>query len=180
MVNLQQRVSAVPRRSGRAGLRIALLLLSCGLSACVTSRPPSTAGAYSSGHYSVSVPGQASDVVIRAVGLIGTPYRWGGNTPDSGFDCSGLVRYIYHDAAGLTLPRTSQQMAGIAAPTVARRDLSAGDLVFFGRGRSVTHVGIYVGEGRFVHAPNKGGTVRIDPLSGPYWQDRYLYARRPL
>lgn len=126
-----------------------------------------------------AIPG-ANDVLMRTLGLIGTPYRWGGNTPEGGFDCSGLVHFVFLDAADIGLPRTSQRMSEIAAPTIARNHLRSGDLVFFGRGREVSHVGIYVGEGRFVHAPNEGGTVRIDPLDGPYWRDRYLFARRPL
>lgn len=126
-----------------------------------------------------AIPG-ANDVLMRTLGLIGTPYRWGGNTPDGGFDCSGLVHYVFLDAANLGLPRTSQQMSEIDVPGISRNRLEPGDLVFFGLGRKVSHVGIYVGEGRFVHAPNEGGTVRIDPLDGHYWRDHYLFARRPL
>jgi cell wall-associated NlpC family hydrolase len=125
--------------------------------------------------------GNANDVLMRALGLIGTPYRFGGNTPGGGFDCSGLVGYVFLDAAGLPLPRTSQQISEIDAPRVPRDRLAPGDLVFFGEGpRRVSHVGIYVGEGRFVHAPTSGGTVRIDPLSLRYWDQRFLFGRRPL
>ena len=121
----------------------------------------------------------ANAVLFRAIGLVGTPYRWGGNTPEGGFDCSGLVGYVFRDAANLALPRRSSDIAGIDAPTVGRERLAPGDLVFFGRS-GVNHVGIYVGEGRFVHAPSSGGTVRLDPLDGPYWRDNYAFAKRPL
>jgi cell wall-associated NlpC family hydrolase len=125
-------------------------------------------------------PALANDVLFRALGLVGTPYRYGGNTPQGGFDCSGLVGYVYRDAAGVALPRASRDIASIDVPEVSRRRLASGDLVFFGRGRDVNHVGIYVGEGRFVHAPNSGGTVRLDALDAPYWKDSYLYAKRVL
>lgn len=126
-----------------------------------------------------AVPALANSVLFRAIGLVGTPYRYGGNTPEGGFDCSGLVGYVFRDAAGLSLPRRSSDIAGIDAPTVDRDGLAPGDLVFFGR-RGINHVGIYVGEGRFVHAPSTGGTVRMDPLDGPYWRDNYAFAKRPL
>ena len=121
----------------------------------------------------------ANAVLFQAIGLVGTPYRYGGNTPAGGFDCSGLVGYVFHQAAGINLPRTTKQLSSLNKPKIARSKLTSGDLVFFGK-RSVTHIGIYVGEGRFVHAPSSGGTVRLDTLDGPYWKDHYLYARRVL
>ncbi|CAK9887995.1 MULTISPECIES: C40 family peptidase [Pseudomonas] len=124
----------------------------------------------------------AEDVLFRALGLVGTPYRWGGNTPDAGFDCSGLIGYVYRDAAGISLPRSTREMIGIRAPSIERNDLQSGDLVFFATngGSQVSHAGIYVGEGRFVHAPATGGTVRLDYLSNSYWQKTYLNAKRVL
>ncbi|MFK8328949.1 C40 family peptidase [Pseudomonas sp. BJa5] len=124
----------------------------------------------------------ADDVLFRALGLVGTPYRWGGNTPDSGFDCSGLIGYVYRDAAGISLPRSTREMIGIRAPNIQRNDLQSGDLVFFATngGSQVSHAGIYVGEGRFVHAPATGGTVRLDYLANSYWQKAYLNAKRVL
>jgi len=121
----------------------------------------------------------ANDVLFRAIGLVGTPYRWGGNTPQGGFDCSGLINYIYMTSTGLRLPRTSAEMAALDKPKVDESDLASGDLVFFGRGH-VTHVGVYVGKGRFVHAPNSGGTVRLDDLDGSYWKRNFAYGRRVL
>lgn len=122
----------------------------------------------------------ADDVLIRAIGLVGTPYRWGGNTPDSGFDCSGLIGYVYRDAAGISLPRSTREMIVMRAPTVSINALQSGDLVFFATagGSQVSHAGIYVGEGRFVHAPSTGGTVRLDYLSNSYWAKAYLQAKR--
>lgn len=123
---------------------------------------------------------KADDVLFRAIGLVGTPYRWGGNTPDSGFDCSGLIGFVYRDAAGIALPRSTREMISMRAPSIDRAALRSGDLVFFatqGRGQ-VSHAGIYVGEGRFVHAPRTGGTVRLDYLDKPYWQKAYLDAKR--
>lgn len=125
-------------------------------------------------------PARANDVLMRAISLVGTPYRYGGNTPDAGFDCSGLVNYVYRDALDLRLPRTSRELDAWPGPRIDPVRLAAADLVFFGTGGTVTHVGIYVGEGRFVHAPSSGGTVRLDRLDGPYWANRYTGARRVL
>lgn len=153
-----------------------LLLAACGREA---TRPTAAA----TGHWPVVAPAdpaQANAVTLRALSLVGTPYRYGGNTPDSGFDCSGLVNYVYRDMLDLRLPRSSRELAQVQGPPLAREHLASGDLVFFGNGREVSHVGIYVGEGRFVHAPSSGGTVRLDGLDGPYWRDHYSGAKRVL
>lgn len=125
-------------------------------------------------------PASANSVLMRAISLVGTPYRYGGNTPEGGFDCSGLVNYVYRDMLALNLPRTSRDLAGFQGPRIAPERLAAADLVFFGSSGNVSHVGIYVGEGRFVHAPSTGGTVRLDRLDGPYWRDHYSGAKRVL
>lgn len=125
-------------------------------------------------------PAAANAVLMRAISLVGTPYRYGGNTPDGGFDCSGLVNYVYSDMLDLRLPRSSRGLAGFQGPKIAPPKLTAADLVFFGSAGNVSHVGIYVGEGRFVHAPSTGGTVRLDRLDGPYWRDHYSGAKRVL
>jgi len=119
-------------------------------------------------------------VLFRALGLVGTPYRYGGNTPEGGFDCSGLIGYVYRDAAGISLPRSTRELSAMRTPDVRRDALQSGDLVFFATngGRAVSHAGIYVGEGRFVHAPSSGGTVRLDSLDNVYWQRVYLDAKR--
>jgi len=121
----------------------------------------------------------ANDILFRAIALVGTPYRYGGNTPQGGFDCSGLVEYVFRDVAGIVLPRTAQDISDIGAPEVRRDHLESGDLVFFRQSsRRVSHVGIYVGEGRFVHAPNEGGTVRLDYLAETYWDKHFSGAKR--
>ncbi|MEG3050357.1 MAG: C40 family peptidase [Thermomonas sp.] len=125
-------------------------------------------------------PAKANAVLMRAISLVGTPYRYGGNTPEGGFDCSGLVNYVFRDMLDLRLPRTSRELAATQGPRIAPGRLASGDLVFFGNDGQVSHVGIYVGEGRFVHAPNSGGTVRLDRLDGAWWRDHYTGARRLL
>lgn len=167
-------------------LGVALLLLS----ACVSSphrREPTYKGSHSAladlpaKAPSAASAGEANDILFRAIGLVGTPYHWGGNTPAGGFDCSGLVDYIYRTAAGIKLPRTSHAMASMDARKVRRMtQLASGDLVFFDIGGSISHVGVYVGKGRFVHAPNSGGTVRLDDIDGPYWGDHFAYGKRVL
>ncbi len=152
------------------------VLTACGHSPKKPAAPP--AQTYSP--VAPNDPVAASSVLMRALGLVGTPYRYGGNTPESGFDCSGLVTYVYRDMLALNLPRTSRELAAIQGPKIATNRLTAGDLVFFGSKGNVTHVGIYVGEGRFVHAPSTGGTVRLDHLDGPYWRNHYTGAKRVL
>ena len=122
----------------------------------------------------------ANAVLMRAISLVGTPYRYGGNTPESGFDCSGLVNYVYRDMLDLRLPRSSRELAAWQGPRIAPGQLATADLVFFGSDGQVSHVGIYVGEGRFVHAPTTGGTVRLDHLDGSYWRRNYTGAKRVL
>jgi cell wall-associated NlpC family hydrolase len=124
-------------------------------------------------------PDDANTVLMRALSLVGTPYRYGGNTPEAGFDCSGLVGYVFHDSLSRSLPRTSAAL-GAAGDGIALERMATGDLVVFGEGTAVSHVGIYVGEGRFVHAPSSGGTVRLDRLDAPYWREHLIGARRLL
>ncbi len=122
--------------------------------------------------------------VARAMLVVNTPYTYGGNTPDGGFDCSGLVHYVFsqqaaEDGASRRLPRSTAQWAAATQP-VDEAQLQRGDLVFFNTtGRAFSHMGIYVGQGQFVHAPSTGGTVRKEPVGGRYFGPRYLGARRP-
>lgn len=119
----------------------------------------------------------AADIVVRALAQLDVPYRYGGRSP-AGFDCSGLVGYVVSESAGLILPRRSEDLARIGDP-VDRDELAAGDLVFFNTlGRRYSHVGIYLGEGRFVHAPARSGRVRVERLAERYWTARYNGARR--
>ncbi len=121
---------------------------------------------------------RAQDLAIFALGLIGVDYRFGGNTPEAGLDCSGLVRYVFQQVTGISLPRTSQELSRMGKKvTVA--DLKVGDLVFFNtRSLPFSHVGIYLGEDRFVHAPSRGREVEVVSLSASYWRSRFSGARR--
>lgn len=160
-----------------------LLLASCGGGRTARSEsppPPRSAPAHHWPAVAPADPQAANSVLMRAIGLVGTPYRYGGNTPESGFDCSGLVAYVYREMLDLRLPRTSRELADVQGPKIDPQRLATGDLVFFGSAGSVSHVGIYVGEGRFVHAPSSGGTVRLDSLGGHYWKDHYTGAKRVL
>lgn len=159
-----------------ASTRLVLVIVAALLSACASSPPPPPVVSAPTEQFSPA----ADDVLLRAIGLVGTPYRYGGNTPDSGFDCSGLIGYVYRDAAGIRLPRSTRELIAMPVPSVRRDALQTGDLVFFATngGGQVSHAGIYVGEGRFVHAPSSGGTVRLDSLSLAYWQRSYLNAKR--
>ncbi|TRX75989.1 C40 family peptidase [Pseudomonas mangiferae] len=164
-----------------SSLRITLLALFALLAACASKAPPPkvVAPVFTPPPVGAFSP-VAEDVLFRALGLVGTPYRYGGNTPDGGFDCSGLIGYVYRDAAGILLPRSTRELSVMRSASVGRDALLPGDLVFFATsgGSQVSHAGIYVGEGRFVHAPASGGTVRLDNLSARYWQHSYLAAKR--
>ena len=115
-------------------------------------------------------------LVSRAMKYLGTPYRYGGTSP-GGFDCSGFVYYLYGAVFGQTIPRMPHDMAREGLP-VARGDLRRGDLVFFGYRGTFTHVGIYAGNGQFVHATHRGSPVMVTPLDGDYYRDRYMTAVR--
>jgi cell wall-associated NlpC family hydrolase len=120
----------------------------------------------------------AGDVVLHALGFIGVPYRMGGSSVESGLDCSAFVRLVYKQITGLALPRSAAEQAA-ATRSIERSELQPGDLVFFNTlRRSFSHVGIYIGEGRFVHSPRTGGQVRVESMNIPYWQTRFNGARR--
>jgi cell wall-associated NlpC family hydrolase len=120
----------------------------------------------------------ARDVGQFALGLIGVRYRYGGDTPVGGLDCSGLVRYVFQQVTGVTLPRTSKELSQVGA-NVSLDDLQVGDLVFFNtRNYSFSHVGLYLGDNRFIHAPRRGRDVEITTLSRDYWQRHFNGARR--
>jgi len=125
-----------------------------------------------------NVATKAGDLVMNALGLIGVRYRFGGNSPESGLDCSGFVRYVFNDTFGFMLPRRSVEMSQVGT-TVAVNDLRPGDLVFFNTMRhTFSHVGIYIGDNKFVHAPSTGSKIRVDDMRASYWVTRYNGARR--
>jgi cell wall-associated NlpC family hydrolase len=119
-----------------------------------------------------------SELVLSALSLLGVNYKFGGNSPDTGLDCSGLVRLVFNQTMGLVLPRRSEEMSKAAA-AVETKELQPGDLVFFNTlKRAFSHVGIYIGNGQFVHAPSSGGLVRVERMDSSYWQTRFNGARR--
>jgi cell wall-associated NlpC family hydrolase len=151
------------------------LLADKGLVAPVSAATPSAAPAFVE-----QVRHRASDMVITALNFLGVPYRRGGNTPDGGFDCSGFTRQVFETSLGLVLPRRADEQAKARGLVAVKRDeLQPGDLVFFNTlRRTFSHVGIYVGEGRFIHAPKPGGEVRVESMNFAYWAKRFTGARR--
>lgn len=120
----------------------------------------------------------ASELVLDAMGFLGVPYKFGGNTAETGFDCSGFVRAVFEKSVGTMLPRRAEQQAAATQP-IERTELKPGDLVFFNTmRRAFSHVGIYVGDGRFIHSPREGATVRVEDMRKAYWETRFNGARR--
>ncbi|HMS06740.1 MAG TPA: C40 family peptidase [Burkholderiaceae bacterium] len=121
---------------------------------------------------------KTSSLVMHAMGFLGLPYRRGGNSAETGFDCSGFVRAMYSQTVGLLLPRQANEQAAVTQ-TISRDELRPGDLVFFNTmRRAFSHVGIYIGEGKFIHSPRAGREIRVDSMQGKYWVNRFDGARR--
>lgn len=124
------------------------------------------------------VGSKASELVVSAMGFLGVPYKRGGNSFEAGFDCSGFVRALYEQTAGLLLPRRAEQQAAVTQ-AIDKADLQPGDLVFFNTLKhAFSHVGIYVGEGKFIHSPRAGSAVRVEDMHKAYWTQRFDGARR--
>nr|WP_157270097.1 C40 family peptidase [Azohydromonas aeria] len=123
---------------------------------------------------------RASDLVLSAMNFLGVPYRRGGNSEEEGFDCSGFTRHVFENSLGLVLPRRADEQAKAdGLQKVARDELKPGDLVFFNTlRRTFSHVGIYVGDGKFIHAPRTGQVVRVESMQDSYWARRFTGARR--
>ena len=167
------------------------LALSSALScAAPTTAPPDEMGTFLSdkglltqlgdqiGQVRHTVTERASELVVNAMGFLGVPYRRGGNSIETGFDCSGFVRAMYQQTVGLLLPRSADQQAA-ATQTIEKSELKPGDLVFFNTmRRAFSHVGIYVGDNKFIHSPKPGAEVRVDDMRAGYWQTRFNGARR--
>lgn len=129
-------------------------------------------------HARETVSDQASSLVISAMAFLDVPYRYGGNSAETGFDCSGFVRAVYEQSLGKILPRRSDEQAA-ATQTIDRSELKPGDLVFFNTmRRAFSHVGIYVGDGKFIHSPRSGAQVRMEDMRMAYWNKRFNGARR--
>lgn len=125
-----------------------------------------------------SVTLKASELVVNAMGFLGVPYKRGGNNAETGFDCSGFVRAIYQQSVGHLLPRRAEEQAA-ATQRIEKNELQPGDLVFFNTlRRTFSHVGIYVGNNRFIHSPKPGAEVRVENMGVSYWQTRFNGARR--
>ena len=125
-----------------------------------------------------TVVDRTSDLVVTTMGFLGVPYRRGGNTAETGFDCSGFVDHVYRHTLGISLPRTSRGISKVGK-SVSPDELSPGDLVFYNtQHASFSHVGIYVGDGKFVHSPRTGESVRTEDMQTHYWKTRYEGARR--
>jgi len=129
-------------------------------------------------HVRETMATRTSEMVVGALGFLGVPYRFGGVSVETGFDCSGFVRAMYDQAMGLALPRRAEEQAR-ATEKIDRSELRPGDLVFFNTmRRAFSHVGIYIGDGKFIHAPRTGSQVRVESMNGSYWQRRFNGARR--
>jgi len=132
------------------------------------------------GQMSHSVGDRASNLVVTAMGFLGVPYRRGGTSVETGFDCSGFVQSMYQNTVGLVLPRRANEQAA-ATESIDRKDLQPGDLVFFNTlRRAFSHVGIYIGDNKFIHSPKPGAQVRVEDMGGSYWKRRFNGARRVL
>ena len=120
---------------------------------------------------------KATDMLTQAMGLLGVPYRRGGSSEETGFDCSGFVRYVFQQAANLTLPHGARAISQVGT-NISKNELQPGDLVFFNTLKSVySHVGIYVGNNRFIHSPSAGGTISVTDMNDAYWAKRFTGAR---
>jgi len=161
---------------------LAPALMTPALGAAVESATPSLAPSTPATRPNIAerVSAGASDMVLTAMNFLGVPYKRGGSSESSGFDCSGFTRHIFELSMGLVLPRKVDQQATAAGFVPVKRDeLRPGDLVFFNTlKRTFSHVGIYVGEGRFIHSPRAGGEVRVEEMSLAYWKKRFTGARR--
>ena len=119
-----------------------------------------------------------AEALLQALLALGLDYRYGGNSPETGFDCSGLVAHVFREAYGIRLPQNARAQSEYGT-RVSLAELRAGDLVFYNTlNRPFSHVGIYLGDGRFVHAPKTGAQVRVEPIRGNYWMKRFDGARR--
>ena len=158
-----------------------LLLASCGTTGKHKShKPQTTARKVQPVRISHIDRTQGSqELMLHSLGLIGTPYKWGGSTTSTGFDCSGMIQFVYKNALNVNLPRTARDMAA-ASRKISDDKLKAGDLVFFNTGgaHKYSHVGLYIGNNNFIHAPRTGKRIEITSLGHKYWSAKYAFGRR--
>ncbi|MCM1512265.1 MAG: C40 family peptidase [Oxalobacter formigenes] len=154
-----------------------LVIVSC-LAACLAGWTSSAFGGEEGETVSYDSSRRAAELAMHAMSVVDAQYRYGGNSPQTGIDCSGLVRYVYKNAWGTELPRTAAAISE-ASKSIGLDELRPGDLVFYNtQKRQFSHVGIYLGDRKFVHAPSKGKQVRVDNMDSKYWQVRFNGARR--
>lgn len=164
----------------RRGVLIACALAALPLAAIAdeTTPPPLTLDSAGASALYQRAQSSIQDTLDHAIALLGIPYRRGGTSPESGFDCSGFVSHVFHETIGLILPRSSKDLSK-SGDSIGRNELRPGDLVFFNTmRRAFSHVGIYLGNGQFIHAPRSGGRVRVEDMNESYWKKRYNGARR--
>ena len=174
------RGSVLTRLSSQRGVTLALL--ACLLAGCASTPPPAkkpgkpaTRPGTSLG--SLQADGVGREILMYTLSLLDIDYKFGGSNPEAGLDCSGMVAYIYQNAARVKLPHNAAQIAGLARP-ISNSQLRVGDLVFFNTlGRPFSHMGIYIGDGKFVHAPRSNSVIRVDRLDNSYFAARYEGAR---
>lgn len=145
-----------------------------------TGRTVAAEASSSHSRIAAAIRDRASDMVMTAMNFLGVPYVRGGDTEETGFDCSGFTRYIFERSIGLILPRRADEQAHAEGMiSIGREELRPGDLVFFNTlRRTFSHVGIYIGDGRFIHSPKPGGEVRVEDMGVRYWSARFTGARR--
>jgi cell wall-associated NlpC family hydrolase len=170
-----------------AGFARALAAMTCAILASAStyaadtdSISPSTLGAIEKNlrDFGQKARDTAAEITSTALGLVGVDYKFGGNHPDQGLDCSGFVRYVFQHATGISLPRSSKEQAKVGQ-TVDKAQLQPGDLVFFNTRRfQFSHVGVYLGDNKFIHSPSRGGSVEVVNFDNRYWQKAFNGARR--
>ena len=168
-------VSKIYRSAALVLIAVALQTASC-TPALATDNPfPESSTAYTKIQ---EIRQRASDLTMKAMDFMGIRYKRGGNTPENGLDCSGFVRLVFKDAVGENLPRTAAEISRVGE-NVDQKDLQPGDLVFYNTlKRGFSHVGIYLGDNKFIHSPSAGGQVRVESMDLAYWKKRFNGARR--
>ena len=139
------------------------------------TRPQATAKSVRITH--IDHAAASNELMLQSMSLIGTPYRFGGSNRNTGFDCSGMVQFVYREVLNVSLPRTAHDMAA-AGKVISKNQLQVGDLVFFNtNGKKFSHVGLYIGENRFIHAPSRKSSIKINYLSDKFYATRFTGAR---